>query len=400
MNIGAFFVNFISMLNFEYYNPTRIVFGRDQLFRLPELLKENNAKNILIAYGGGSLEKSGTLEAIKSVLQGFNVFIFQGIEANPEYSTLMKAVSLCKDEKIDFIIAAGGGSVIDGVKFISGAVLYDGEPWDVLDRKEGCNFEKALPFGTVLTLPATGSEANSGAVINRSELKEKRTMGGPIFFPQFSFCDPTQVSTLPKKQLANGVIDSYVHTLEQYITYPTWNHLQERQAEAILMTLLEIAPKLLNDPSDYEIAANLMWCSTHALNGNLRCGVPTDWATHMIAHELTAHFGIDHAQTLAIIGPRLYEHQFNVKKEKLAQYGKRVWGLIGEDEIVAKEAIIKTEEFFHSLGIKTRLSEYGVNTTGFAEQVADTFEKRGWNELGEQKAIGPKEVKEIVLSAY
>lgn len=388
------------MLNFEYYNPTRIVFGRDQFHRLPELLQEHGAKNILIAYGGGSLERNGTLGALKNVLNAFKVHTFSGIEANPEYSTLMKAVELCKEENIDFIIAAGGGSVIDGVKFITGAVMYDGEPWDVLDKKEGCNFEKALPFGTVLTLPATGSEANSGAVINRSEIKEKRVMGGPMFFPKFSFCDPTQVSTLPKKQIANGIIDSYVHTLEQYITYPTDNHLQERQAESILTTLLEIAPKVTANPSDYAMASNLMWCSTHALNGNLRCGVPTDWATHMIAHELTAHFGIDHAQTLAIIGPRLYEHEFDAKKAKLAQYGKRVWGLIGTDEEIAKEAIIKTEEFFHSLGVKTHLSDYGVDTDGFADVVAETFAQRGWTEMGENSSIGPNEVKEIVSAAY
>lgn len=388
------------MLNFEHYNPTRIVFGKDQLFRLPELLKDNGAKKVLIAYGGGSIERTGTLEAIKEQLNDFNVFTFGGIEANPEYSTLMKAVALCKSENIDFVIAAGGGSVIDGVKFITGAALYEGEPWDVLEKKEGCNFEKALPFGTVLTLPATGSEANSGAVINRSEQKQKRVMGGPMFFPKFSFCDPTQVATLPERQLANGIIDSYVHTLEQYITYPTGNLLQEREAESILMTLLEIAPKVIKDPSNYELAANLMWCSTHALNGNLRCGVPTDWATHMISHELTAHFGIDHAQTLAIVGPRLYEHQFDVKQAKLAQYGKRVWGMIGSDEEIAKEAIAKTEEFFHSLGVKTKLSEHTPNTDGFAQKVAATFTERGWNEMGENKAIGPKEVEEIVTATY
>ncbi|MFZ9028517.1 MAG: iron-containing alcohol dehydrogenase [Crocinitomicaceae bacterium] len=388
------------MLNFEHYNPTRIVFGKDQLLRLPELLKENGARSVLIAYGGGSIERTGTLAAIKEQLKDFDVFTFGGIEANPEYSTLMKAVELCKSEDIDFVIAAGGGSVIDGVKFITGAALYNGEPWDVLEKKEGCNFENALPFGTVLTLPATGSEANSGAVVNRSEQKQKRVMGGPMFFPKFSFCDPTQVATLPQRQLANGIIDSFVHTLEQYITYPTGNLLQEREAEAILMTLLEIAPKVIKDPSNYELAANLMWCSTHALNGNLRCGVPTDWATHMIAHELTAHFGIDHAQTLAIVGPRLYEHQFEAKEAKLAQYGKRVWGLIGSDEEIAKEAITKTEEFFHSLGVKTKLSEHTSNTDGFAQKVAATFAERGWNEMGENKAIGPKEVEEIVTATY
>lgn len=397
---GLFYVKYVRMLNFEYYNPTRIVFGKDQLHRLPELLNEFEAKNILIAYGGGSLERTGTLDSIKNELNNFNVFTFQGIEPNPEFTTLMKAVDICRKEQVDFIIAAGGGSVIDGVKFISGAINYEGDPWDVLDRKEGCNFGKAVPFGTVLTLPATGSEANSGAVINRSEFKQKRTMGGPQFFPKFSFCDPTQVASLPIRQIANGIIDSYVHTLEQYLTYPSGNQLQEREAEAILITLLEIAPKVMADPSDYDMAANLMWCSTHALNGNLRCGVPTDWATHMIAHEYTAHFGIDHARTLAIVGPRLYEHEFSGKMEKLAQYGRRVWGLLGEDDEIAKAAIAKTEEFFHSLGVKTHLSEYNVDTTGFAEKVGETFSARGWNEMGERNAIGPAVVEEIVTASY
>ncbi len=388
------------MLNFEHYNPTRIIFGKDQLFRLPELLKEMSAKRVLIAYGGGSLERTGTLKLIQDQLIDFDVFTFGGIEANPEYTTLMKAVKLCKSENIDFIIAAGGGSVIDGVKFISGAIFYEGEPWDVLQKKEGCNFENALAFGTVLTLPATGSEANSGAVINYSELKQKRVMGGPKFFPKFSFCDPSQVATLPARQIANGIIDSFVHTLEQYITYPSGNLLQEREAEAILTTLLEIAPKIMKDPSNYQLAANLMWCSTHALNGNLRCGVPTDWATHMIAHELTAHFGIDHAQTLAIVGPRLYEHQFDAKKEKLVQYGSRVLGLKGSDTDVAKKAIVRTEEFFQSLGVRTKLSEYVTDLNGFAKKVSNTFLERGWKEMGETKMIGPKEVEEIVALTY
>jgi NADP-dependent alcohol dehydrogenase len=208
------------------------------------------------------------------------------------------------------------------------------------------------------------------------------------------------VATLPERQIANGIIDSFVHTLEQYVTYPTGNLLQEREAEAILMTLLEIAPKIMKDPSNYDLAANLMWCSTHALNGNLRCGVPTDWATHMIAHELTAHFGIDHAQTLAIVGPRLYEHQLEAKKQKLAQYGKRVWGLIGSDDHIAKEVIVKTEEFFHSLGVKTKLSEHTADLGDFAQKVSATFAERSWNEMGENKAIGPKEVEEIVKATY
>jgi len=387
------------MLNFEYYNPTRIVFGKDQLGRLSELLSEIGAKRVLIAYGKGSIVRSGLYQDIVDQLTDFSHFSFQGIEANPEYTTLMKARDLCRKENIDFILAVGGGSVIDGVKFISGAVTYDGDPWDVLDKKEGCNFTDALPFGTVLTLPATGSEANSGAVINRSEVEQKRVMGGPMFFPKFSFCDPTQVATLPKRQLANGIVDAYMHTLEQYITYPSGNLLQERQAEAILATLTEIGPKVVENPGDYTLAANLMWCATHALNGNLRCGVPTDWATHMIGHELTAFYGIDHARTLAIIAPRLYEAMFNDKKEKLAQYGKRIWNLSGTDEEIARKAIEYTEKFFQSLGIDTRISDYTKDHDGVEARVREVFEARGWTEMGERQAITPSKVEAIVAAA-
>lgn len=387
------------MLNFEYYNPTRIVFGQNQLERIPILLKENGAKRVLLAYGQGSIIKSGLYQNLLDQLSDFHVVPFQGIEANPEFTTLMKAVVLCRAENIDFILAVGGGSVIDGVKFISGAVPYSGDPWDVLDTKEGCVFKDAIPFGTVLTLPATGSEANSGAVINRSELEQKRVMGGPMFFPKFSFCDPTQVATLPKRQIANGIVDAYMHTLEQYLTYPTGNLLQERQAEAILVTLVEIGPKVIEAPENYELASNLMWCATHALNGVLRCGVPTDWATHMIGHELTAFYGIDHARTLAIIAPRLYEAMFDGKQEKLTQYGKRIWNLTGTDIEIAHKAIQATETFFHALGIDTRISDYTEDYTGVETRIRAVFEKRGWTAMGERQAIDPSRIEAIVAAA-
>ena len=387
------------MQNFEIINPTRIVFGANQLERLPQLLHAHSVKSILIAYGGGSIKKTGLLSKIEAQLHDFEIFEFGGIEANPEFTTLMNGVKLSKEKNIDFILAVGGGSVIDGVKFMCGASKYDGDPWDVLLRKEGCQYEKAMPFGVVLTIPATGSEANSGAVISRSELKEKRTMGGPLFFPVFSFCDPTVVSTLPKRQLANGIVDAFMHTLEQYLTYPTDNLLQERQAEAILQTLIEIGPKVLKKPGEYKLASNLMWCATHALNGNLRCGVPTDWTTHMIGHELTAFYGIDHARTLAIIAPRLYENQFKNKKEKLVQYGKRVWNLNGTPAEIAKEAIHHTEAFFQSLGIKTRISAYSTNTQTIAQTIRKRFEERNWVAMGERQAITPSDVEMIVKKA-
>lgn len=393
---GAFL--WYKMENFEVINPTRIVFGKNQLSRLPELLEKANAKRIMITYGGGSIQKTGLLDEIKNQLKDFTIIEFSGIEPNPEYTTLMKAVELARKEKIDFILAVGGGSVIDGTKFISGAINHNGNPWEVLERKEGAVFTSAVPFGTVLTLPATGSEANSGAVISRHELGVKVTMGGPLFFPVFSFCDPTQVATLPKRQLANGITDAFMHTLEQYLTYPSGNLLQEREAEGILSTLIEIK-NVVNHPEDYHLAANLMHCATHALNGNLRCGVITDWTTHMIGHELTAHFGIDHACTLAIIAPRLYENRFEDKKEKLIQYGKRVWNLGGDETEIAKEAIVKTEVFFQSLGIKTRISDYTKDYQGIELKIKQTFELRGWTEMGERKSLTPKDVEAIVLSA-
>ena len=388
------------MLNFEIINPTRIIFGKDQLDRLPALLSEIAPnKRVLLAYGGSSAERIGLLNRIREKLHGFELTEFGGIEANPEFTTLMKGVGLAQEKGVEAILAIGGGSVIDGVKFMTGAFYYEGDAWDVLVRKEGCTFEKALPFGTVLTLPATGSEANSGAVVSRSEWNEKRAMGGPLFFPKFSFLDPTVVASLPERQIANGIVDAFVHTLEQYVTYPTDNLLQERQAEAILSTLVEIGPKVIADPTDYVLASNLMWCATHALNGNLRCGVPTDWATHMIGHELTAFYGIDHARTLAIIGPRLYENQFENKKQKLAQYGRRVWNLTGTEQEYAREAIHRTEAFFQSLGIKTHVSEYTTEIQELPTNIRARFEERGWVAMGERRAITLDHVESIVRAS-
>jgi NADP-dependent alcohol dehydrogenase len=385
------------MLNFDIINPTRILFGKDHYNRLTELVSSfTTKKKIMLAFGGGSIHKNGIYDKVVSNLSNFEVIPFGGIEANPQFTTLLKAVKVCQNENIDFILAVGGGSVIDGVKFICGAVKYQGDPWNVLLRKEGCVFSESINFATVLTLPATGSEANSGAVISRDDLKEKRTMGGPLFFPKFSLCDPQVVASLPKRQIANGIVDAYMHTLEQYLTFPTDNLLQERQAEGILQTLIEIGPKVLENPADYKLASNLMWCATHALNGNLRCGVPTDWTTHMIGHELTAIFGIDHARTLAIIAPRLYQNQLENKKDKLIQYGQRVWELNGNSIETAKEAIAKTESFFNSLGIDTKISKYTSDTGSIAETIKNRFIEREWTKMGERQAITPNDIFSIV----
>jgi NADP-dependent alcohol dehydrogenase len=388
------------MINFEAYNPTRIVFGKGQYHRIGELMKTlPNVKTVLMVYGGGSIHSNGVYQNVVESLRDFKVIEFSGVEANPEFETLMGAVEIVKLQKVDFILAVGGGSVIDGCKFISGAANYEGDPWDVLLRKEDCVFKSAVPFGAVLTLPATGSEANSGAVISRSSLNLKMTMGGPLFFPVFSICDPTVVATLPKRQIANGIVDAFMHTLEQYITFPTDNLLQERQAEAILSTLMEIGLSVLEDPANYKLAANLMWCATHALNGNLRLGVPTDWSTHMIGHELTAFYGIDHARTLAIIAPRLYTNQFESKKEKLAQFGQRVLNLNGDIDFIAKESIVQLESFFQSLGIETKISNYTADHDWLAKEIRKRFEERNWLTMGERGAITPTEVEKIVLAS-
>lgn len=388
------------MNNFEITQPTTIIFGKDQLSAVrTQLEKHTKDKRLVITYGGGSVERSGFLDKLKNELNGFELYFFGGIEANPEYTTLMKAVEYIRANNINFILAVGGGSVIDGTKFISGAVGYNGDPWEVLTREPGKVFTTAVPFGCILTIPATGSESNSGAVISRSEPKEKRTMGGPLFFPKFALLDPTFVATLPKRQIANGIIDAFTHTTEQYLTFVGENKLQERYAEGILSTLIEIGEAVLENPSDYELAAQLMYCANQALNGTLRCGVTTDWATHMIGHELTALHGIDHAQTLAIIAPRLYEATFESKKAKLAQYGKRVWNLSGTEEQIAKEAIARTEEFFHSLGVATKISEYTEEYQNSPSIIKKRFIERGWTGLGEVQKITPELTEAIVEAA-
>jgi NADP-dependent alcohol dehydrogenase len=386
------------MLNFEFKNPTKILFGKGQI---ANLAKEIPAEaKVLMLYGGGSIKANGIYEQVKNALKDFEVLEFGGIPANPEYEVLMQALTTVKEEKIDYLLAVGGGSVIDGTKFLSSAALYTGDnPWDILSKS--IRTEKGMPFGTVLTLPATGSEMNSGAVITRAETQEKFGMGGQGLFPQFSILDPQVIRSIPKRQLANGITDAFTHVLEQYMTYPAQANLQDRFAESILQTLIEIAPRVIKDPADFEAASNFMWCCTMALNGLIQKGVPTDWAVHAMGHELTALFGIDHARTLAIIAPSHYRYNFDRKKEKLAQYGNRVWGITaGTTEEIAKSAIIKTEEFFHSLEIKTTLSEYTDGFKGTAQKISKRFSARGWVGLGEYKTLKPSDVEKIVEMSY
>jgi alcohol dehydrogenase YqhD (iron-dependent ADH family) len=385
------------MLNFELYNPTNLVFGKGQIEKLGSLLPKG--AKILLAYGGGSIFKNGIHEQVINNLTGHEIVEFGGIEANPHFETLMQAVAVVKEQKIDFILAVGGGSVIDGVKFISAAVNFEGNPIDILQKRILIK-ENAVPFGTVLTLPATGSEMNSGAVVTIESTKEKLAFGGSAMFPKFSICDPTVIESLPKRQLQNGVVDAYTHVMEQYLTYPHEGYLQDRIAEGILQTLLEVGPKVVENPKDYALASNFMWSCTMALNGLIQKGVPSDWATHMIGHELTAMYGIDHARTLAVIAPSLYKVMFETKKAKLAQYGKRIFNLEGTEDEIANEAINKTVEFFHKMGMDTKLSDYTKEYDETADFIVNRFDKRGWKGLGEKQNITLDKVKAIVEMSY
>ncbi len=383
------------MQNFQFYNPTRIVFGTGKVTVLSSLVPAD--ARVLILYGGASAQKTGTLDEVKAALGSRVVHEFGGIEPNPTYETLMRAVEQVRQEKIDFLLAVGGGSVIDGTKFVAAAAVFDGEPWDILVQ-HGSNIKSALPFGTVLTLPATGSEMNNGGVITRKASHTKLSFMSQHVFAQFSVLDPTKTYTLPSRQIANGIADAFVHTVEQYLTYPAQGLAQDRFAEGLLQTLIEIAPKALAEPADYDARANLMWTATLALNGLIGAGVPQDWATHMIGHELTALYNIDHARTLAIVLPSLLNVQRATKRAKLLQYAERVWHITsGSEEQRIDEALDKTRAFFEGMGIKTRLSDYELGREA-VDAVVGQLKTHGMTALGEHKDITP-EVSRAILEA-
>jgi NADP-dependent alcohol dehydrogenase len=317
------------MLNFSFHNPTKIHFGKNQIRQIAKEIPAG--ARVLILYGGGSIKKSGLLDKIKAVLKNFETGEFEGIEPNPSFDTLMHAVEKIKNEGFDYLLAVGGGSVIDGTKFVAAAVTYPGDPWNIL-KTFGMDVSSAMPFGTVLTLPATGSEMNSGSVVSRHSERAKLFFTSPHVFPKFSILDPTITYTLPKKQIGNGVVDAFVHVMEQYLTHPVDGHVQDRFSEGLLLTLIEQGPKALAEPENYDVRANIMWCATLALNGLIGAGVPQDWATHMIGHEITALYGLDHAQTLAIVLPAMLDVRKETKRAKLLQYAERIWGISRIDE--------------------------------------------------------------------
>ncbi len=372
------------MNNFTFHNPTRILFGQG---RIADLAREIPATaRVLITYGGGSIVKTGTLAEVKAALKGYTLFEFAGIEPNPTYETLMRAVELARAERIDFLLAVGGGSVIDGTKFIAAAIPFAGEPWDILAKR--AKITSAVAFGSVLTLPATGSEMNNGAVITKRSTNDKLAFSNSRLFPRFSVLDPTKTFTLPPRQVANGIVDAFVHITEQYLTYPADAKVQDRIAEGLLLTLIEEGPRALSEPDNYAVRANIMWTATMALNGLIGAGVPNDWATHMLGHELTALHGLDHAQTLAVVLPAMLQVRRAEKRDKLLQYAERVWGLRdGDAEARIDQAIARTQLFFEALQVPTRLSGYGIGKDAIPALLAQ-LERHGMTALGEHQNLG------------
>lgn len=386
------------MKNFQYYNPVRIVFGEGQIKQLSKLVPAN--ANVLITYGGGSAKRTGTLDEVKAALANEgnrNIYEFGGIEPNPEFTTLMQAADKVNEHQVDFILAVGGGSVIDGSKFVAlvsslqeadGTVSRD-KAWEAL--VSGCkNLDSAVDLGTVLTIPATGSEMNSGGVINYSERKAKLSFGNPLAYPKFSILDPTKTLTLPERQVMNGIADAFVHVMEQYLTYPVNAKVQDAFAESLLKILITEGIAVKSDPEDLEIRKNIMWTATMALNGLIGTGVPQDWTTHMIGHELTSLHNIDHARTLTIVLPSLMRELKDSKKEKLLQYARNVWNINNDDEQLSDDdvietAIVYTEDFFKALGLPINLTDAGLDSSCIQPILAQ-LKEHNMVALGEHRA--------------
>lgn len=379
------------MNNFEFQNPTKLIFGEGTIAKLAKNI--DKSKKILMTCGGGSIKKNGVYDQVKEALTGYDVTEFWGIEANPDYATLMKTVEICKTQNIDFLLAVGGGSVIDGTKFIAAATLYDGDGWDFLTG--AATIQKALPLAAVLTLPATGSEMNGNAVISRRETGEKLAFGSKATYPQFSILDPNALRSLPQRQIANGIVDTYIHTFEQYMTFDNKTMVMDRWAEGLLQTLIELAPALIAGNADYQTYANYMLTATMGLNGFVAMGCVEDWSTHSIGHELTAMHGLDHGVTLAIVWPGVARVMKEYKMDKLVQYGERVWGITeGTNEERAEKAIQATEEFFKSVGMKIKLSDHNIGQETI-QRIVQRFKERGWT-LGEFGRVTPEKTEEIL----
>lgn len=381
------------MFDFTYSNPVKVLFGKGKIAAIDAEIPAD--ARVLVTYGGGSVTRNGTLAEVEAALGARRVFEFGGIEPNPKYETLMEAVELVRGERVDFLLAVGGGSVLDGTKFIAAAAGYKGDPWEILTT--GAKFVKsALPIGAILTLPATGSEMNPAAVISREATGDKLGFLCPLVYPKFSVLDPTKTYSLPARQVGNGVVDAFVHVMEQYMTFPAQAAVQDRWAEGVLLTLIERGPLALSEPENYDVRADVMWAATCALNGAIAPGVPQDWSTHMIGHEITAIHGLDHAQTLAIVLPAALSVRRAGKREKLLQYAARVWGLAeGSDDEIIDQAIARTRAFFESMGVKTRFKDYGIAGDP-AAAVIEKLSGHGMTAIGERGDVTPDVVRTIL----
>ncbi len=383
------------MLNFTYKNQTEILFGKGQVAAISQRIP--TSARILMLYGGGSIKNNGVYQQVQQALLQHQVWEFGGVEPNPSYETLMQAVALGREQQIDFILAVGGGSVIDGAKFIAAALHFSGDPWDILVAK--AKFTQVIPIGAVLTLPATGSESNGNSVVTKKATAQKRAFSSTLVQPQFAVLDPEFTYSLPKRQISNGIVDAFVHVMEQYLTYPVHAEIQDRFAESILQTLLDVGPKALKQPEDYQHRANLMWAASMALNGLIGAGVPQDWSTHMIGHELTALYGLDHAQTLAIVLPALMFVQRHQKHAKLVQLGRRVFAIHDQnEEVVIDQTIKAVQDFFETVGVKTRLSDYQLDGQ-VVQNVVNNLERNGMTALGEHNDIDLKKAAAILQLA-
>ena len=382
------------MYNFQYANPTRICFGEGQIASLPTLIPPGS--RLLVLYGGGSIKQNGVYEQLTQALAGMAWQEFSGIGANPRYELLMEAVALVQRERIDFLLAVGGGSVVDGAKFVAAAACYEGsDPWDICGKQ--ASVHRALPLGCVLTLPATGSENNPTSVVSRGDVKI--SFRSPLVQPQFAVLDPATTYSLPARQTGNGVVDAFIHITEQYLTFPVGGEVQDRLAEGLLQVLVENGPRALAEPTNYQVRANLMWAASLALNGLIGCGVPQDWASHAIGHQLTALYGLDHGQSLAVVLPSLLRERASQKQDKLAQFAERVWHSTREDNALrVEEAIIRTEQFFQKMGLGTRLADYGLSESCIPA-ICSNLKRVGRTALGEQQDIDPDRVARILARA-
>ncbi|MEC8328188.1 MAG: iron-containing alcohol dehydrogenase [Pseudomonadota bacterium] len=370
-------------MEFSFVNPTKIIFGQGQIANIQHEIPQS--AKVLVIYGGGSIKQNGIYQQVTDALSEHQVFEFSGIEPNPSYETAMRAVEKIKEHNIDYLLAVGGGSVIDGTKFIAAAAKFDGEPWDILAK--AAEVTDALPIGVVLTLPATGSESNSYSVVSKLDTNDKLPFASEKVQPKFAVLDAQVTKTLPERQLANGVVDAFVHVMEQYLTFDHGAKVQDRFAEGLLHTLIEDGPRVFAEPDNMMVRENLMWSATMALNGLIGAGVPQDWSTHMLGHEVTALYGLDHAQTLAIVLPRMMNAMRQQKEAKLLQYAERIWDITEQDKNLAiDQAIEKTEAFFHSVNMPTRLSDYQLDEK-VADAVVEQLERHGMTELGESQQV-------------